>query len=118
KDVRSQFWETYEVVAEEVDSEFLERYNGDIDIIPTFGLFSAVTTSFIIASQPNPGDTTNALLIQLILLAANGTSAPQSITLPQPAGYSSSNVWAQSLAYASLLLSLFAAFGAILGKQW
>ncbi|KAG1742133.1 hypothetical protein EDB19DRAFT_673428 [Suillus lakei] len=45
-------------------------------------------------------------------------SAPQSITLPQPAGYSSSDVWAQSLAYASLLLSLFAAFGAILGKQW
>jgi hypothetical protein len=49
---------------------------------------------------------------------ANGTSAPQSITLPQPAGYSPSDVWAQSLAYASLLLSLFAAFGAILGKQW
>lgn len=119
KDVRSQFWETYEVVAGEVDSEFLERYNGDIDIIPTFaGLFSAVTTSFIIASQPNSEDTTNALMTQLILLVANGTSAPQSITLPQPAGYSSSNVWAQSLAYASLLLSLFAAFGAILGKQW
>lgn len=39
KDVRSQFWETYEVVAEEVDSEFLERYNGDIDIIPTFVRF-------------------------------------------------------------------------------
>ncbi|KAG2356368.1 hypothetical protein BDR07DRAFT_452815 [Suillus spraguei] len=119
KDIRSQFWETYEVVAEEVDSEFLERYNGDIDIIPTFaGLFSAVTTSFIIASQPNTEDTTNALLTQLILLVANGTSAPQRIMLPQPAGYSSSNVWAQSLAYASLLLSLFAAFGAILGKQW
>ncbi|KAG1742134.1 hypothetical protein EDB19DRAFT_1702231 [Suillus lakei] len=42
KDARSQFWETYEVVAEEVDGEFLERYNGDIDIIPTFAgpLFS------------------------------------------------------------------------------
>lgn len=39
KDVRLQFWETYEVVAEEVDTEFLERYNGDIDIIPTFVRF-------------------------------------------------------------------------------
>ncbi|OAX38100.1 hypothetical protein K503DRAFT_819061, partial [Rhizopogon vinicolor AM-OR11-026] len=122
-----QFWETYEFVAEEVDSEFLERYNGDIDIIPTFvrflpqnmaGLFSAVTTSFIIASQPNPQDTTNALLTQLILLTANGTSIPQSFTLAPRAGYSSSAVWSQSLAYASLLLSLLAAFGAILGKQW
>lgn len=38
--------------------------------------------------------------------------------LPPQAGYSNSTVWAQSLAYASLLLSLLAAFGAILGKQW
>lgn len=82
------------------------------------GLFSAVTTSFIIASQPSPQDSTNALLTQLILLTANGTSAPQSFALPLQAGYSSSAVWAQSLAYASLLLSLLAAFGAILGKQW
>ena len=52
------------------------------------------------------------------MLIANGTSAPQSFTLPPQAGYSSSAVWSQSLAYASLLLSLLAAFGAILGKQW
>ena len=68
--------------------------------------------------QPDPVDTTNALLIQLIQTLGGSTSAVQPITLSAPTGYSSAYVWAQALAYASLAFSLLAAFGAVLGKQW
>jgi len=81
------------------------------------GLFSAVNTAFIIAMQPNPVDTTNALLVQL-LQTLDGSSTVQPTTLSAPTGYSSAYVWAQALAYASLAFSLLAAFGAVLGKQW
>ncbi|KAG1842489.1 hypothetical protein DFJ58DRAFT_54224 [Suillus subalutaceus] len=60
KDDRSRFWGQYKRVAEEYDDEFLERYNGDMDIVLIFsGLFSAVSTTFIVAMEsklsPDPG---------------------------------------------------------------
>ncbi|KAG2133306.1 hypothetical protein DEU56DRAFT_692053, partial [Suillus clintonianus] len=122
KDVRSRFWTVYGRVAEEHDSEFLERYANDMDIILLFsGIFSAVSASFIVAMEsslsPDPSDTTNALLTQLVQiglgnLAAAGTE-PASAWSP-----STSNVRIQGIAYASLCMSLLAAFGAVLGKQW
>ncbi|KAG2151288.1 uncharacterized protein EDB93DRAFT_1204540 [Suillus bovinus] len=71
KDSRSRFWGVYKRVAEEHDNEFLERYTTDMDIVLIFsGLFSAVSTSFIVAMEsnlsPDPSDTTNALLKQLV----------------------------------------------------
>ncbi|KAG1841878.1 hypothetical protein C8R48DRAFT_679172 [Suillus tomentosus] len=71
KDNRSRFWGVYKRVAEEHDDEFLERYTTDMDIILIFsGLFSAVSTSFIVTMEsdlsPGPSDTTNALLKQLV----------------------------------------------------
>src|SRR5882757_7279740 len=80
------------------------------------GLFSAANTAFIIAMQPNPIDTTNALLVQLIQITLNGPSAVQPMIISS--GYSSSHFWTQALAYASLAFSLLAAFGAVMGKQW
>ena len=68
--------------------------------------------------QPNPLNTTNTLLLQLIQISLNGPSGTQLSTLSASTGYSSTNFWTQLLAYASLALSLFAAFGAVLGKQW
>ncbi|OAX33210.1 hypothetical protein K503DRAFT_749010 [Rhizopogon vinicolor AM-OR11-026] len=94
----------------------LERCNSNMDIVLIFaGLFSAVNTAFIISTQPSPVDTTNALLIQLV--QAYVPSTTQITTLPSP-GYSSTGIWTQALAYASLAFSLLAAFGAVLGKQW
>ncbi|GBE86190.1 hypothetical protein SCP_0900680 [Sparassis crispa] len=113
RDVRSRFWASYQKLSTEYDNEFLERCRGDMDIILIFsGLFSAVSTAFIIAMQPNPSDTTNALLAQLIRDKNNVQGGD-----PIPSA-SSRGVWFQALAYASLLLSLLAAFGAVLGKQW
>lgn len=64
--------------------------------------------------QPNPGDTTYALLRQLIQITANSSTAAQATFIsPTPTA-----VWPQVIAYASLALSLIAAFGAVLAKQW
>ncbi|KAG2360149.1 hypothetical protein BDR07DRAFT_1174580, partial [Suillus spraguei] len=83
------------------------------------GLFSAVNSTFIVGMQPNPGDTTNVLLLHLIQISANGTnSVPDISALSSSTGFSSSTVWMQTLAYASLAFSVLAAFGAVLGKQW
>ena len=77
-------------MAKQHDDEFLERHNGDMDVLLIFvsavqltyffkprlnrlfeaGLFSAVSSAFIVNMEsglsPNPSDTTNALLKILI----------------------------------------------------
>ncbi|KAG1838916.1 hypothetical protein DFJ58DRAFT_622235, partial [Suillus subalutaceus] len=120
KDVSSKFWATYKKVSNEYDDDFLGRANDDMGIILTFaGLFSAVNSTFIVGMQPDPGETTNALLVQLIQITVNGpNSAPDISDLSSSTQYSSSNVWVQTLAYASLAFSVLAAFGAVMGKQW
>jgi hypothetical protein len=83
------------------------------------GLFSAVNSTFIIGMQPNPGDTTNILMLQLIKIIADIPNAANGISdLSSSTGYPSSIVWMQTLAYASLAFSVLAAFGAVMGKQW
>ncbi|KAG1838923.1 hypothetical protein DFJ58DRAFT_813299, partial [Suillus subalutaceus] len=120
KDDNSKFWATYKKVSTEYDDDFLGRANDDMGIILTFaGLFSAVNSTFIVGMQPDPGDTTNVLLLYLIQMTVNGpNSVPDISTLSSSTGYSSSTVWVQTLAYASLSFSVLAAFGAVLGKQW
>ncbi|KAG1894746.1 uncharacterized protein F5891DRAFT_1175915 [Suillus fuscotomentosus] len=125
KDKRSRFWGVYKRVAEEHDGESLERYTTDMDIVLIFsGLLSAVSTGFIVAMESNlnsdPSDTTNVLLKQLVQiglgnLAKVGTAPADPASTWSP---SASAVRIQLVAYASLLMSLLAAFGAVLGKQW
>ncbi|KAG1795272.1 hypothetical protein EV424DRAFT_1496598, partial [Suillus variegatus] len=125
KDNRSRFWGVYKRVAEEHDGEFLERYTTDMDIVLIFsGLFSAVSTSFIIAMEsnlsPDPSDTTNALLKQLVQIGL-GNLAQAGPTPKEPASTwspSESTLRIQMVVYTSLSMSLLAAFGAVLGKQW
>ncbi|KAG2352653.1 hypothetical protein BDR07DRAFT_1249439, partial [Suillus spraguei] len=118
KDLRSKFWAAYKKVSVESDDNMLERCNGNMDIILIFaGLFSAANTAFIIAMQPNPLDTTNALLVQLIQITLQGPSAAHPAILSLSTG-NSSIFWMQAVSYMSLALSLLAAFGAVLGKQW
>ncbi|KAG1745070.1 uncharacterized protein EDB91DRAFT_173604 [Suillus paluster] len=125
KDDRSRFWGVYKRIAEEHDSEFLERYNGDMDIVLVFsGLFSAVSTSFIVAMEyklsPDPTDTTNALLTQLVQIGLGNIAAAGSTPATPASTFSLalSDIRIQMIAYASLCMSLLAAFGAVLGKQW
>ncbi|KAG2135342.1 hypothetical protein DEU56DRAFT_695985, partial [Suillus clintonianus] len=125
KDHRSRFWGVYKRVAEEHNGEFLERYTSDMDIVLVFsGLFSAVSTSFIVAMEsnlnPNPSDTTNALLTQLVQIGLGNLTAAGSAAAAPESSWSPSamTIWIQMIAYASLSMSLLAAFGAVLGKQW
>ncbi|KAH7913572.1 hypothetical protein BJ138DRAFT_1002016, partial [Hygrophoropsis aurantiaca] len=122
-DIKSRFWATYHRQASDYDDEFLDRYNSDMDIVLIFaGLFSAVSTAFITAMQPNlipdPTDTTNALLRQVIHAINSSTFAGQDLGIPLWNGPNVTVIWVQSLAFASLSASLLAALGAVLGKQW
>jgi len=86
------------------------------------GLFSAVSSAFIIDVQsklePNPNEMT-AAYIQILIHAVNSSlfpdANPNSVTWSGPPP---EIVTVQSLLYASLATSLFAAFIAMLGKQW
>ncbi|KAG1759706.1 hypothetical protein EV702DRAFT_946477, partial [Suillus placidus] len=125
KDDHSRFWGLYKRVAKEHNNEFLERYNSDMDIVLVFsGLFSAVSTTFIVAMEsglsPDPNDTTHALLMQLVQIGLGNFMAAGSTPVTPASNWSPpiSNIRIQLIAYASLSFSLLAAFGAVLGKQW
>lgn len=118
KDVRPKFWAEYKKVSGEFDDTMIDWCNGNLDTMLIFaGLFSGINTAFIMAMQPNPLDTTNALLVLLIQISLNGPSAAQSASLSSSTNYPPI-FWMQALAYMSLALSLLAAFGAVMGKQW
>ncbi|KAJ8580122.1 hypothetical protein M405DRAFT_834866 [Rhizopogon salebrosus TDB-379] len=58
-------------------------------------------------------------MLQLIKVVAEGPNTVNDIDcLPLSMDYSSSTVWMQTLAYASLTFSIRAAFDAVTGKQW
>ena len=86
------------------------------------GLFSAVTSAFIVQVdsqlRPDPGDETAALLRVLIYKIDNTTFGHDVPTLPQWAGPPATMVHVQAILFASLAVSLFSAFLAMLGKQW
>ena len=91
-------------------------------IVHQAGLFSAVSSAFIVNMQsslsPNASDMTNALLKILVNKIDNTTFPAQEAALPVWTGPGSTIIWIQTLAYTSLSSSLLAAFGAVLGKQW
>ena len=86
------------------------------------GLFSAVTSAFIIEGnsqlRPDPNDETAALLRVLIHKIDNTTFGDNPPTLPQWTGPPRTIVQVQASLFASLAASLFSAFLATLGKQW
>ncbi|KAJ7627728.1 hypothetical protein DFH06DRAFT_726875 [Mycena polygramma] len=85
------------------------------------GLFSAVSSAFIIQIQPelqpDPTDMTHALL-RLLIHNVNGTVFPDSDVIPQWTGPPTVVVAVQCLLYGSLASTLLAALLAVLGKQW
>ncbi|KAJ6484862.1 hypothetical protein C8R45DRAFT_1099013 [Mycena sanguinolenta] len=92
-DKRTAFWASYMKLADEYDKDLKEKYDTDLDTALIFaGLFSAVSSAFIIQIQPE-------------LIPTSGQ--PKRII-----------VVAQSLLYISLFTTLLAALLAVLGKQW
>ena len=87
------------------------------------GLFSAVSSAFVIDIQsnlkPDPNERSAALL-RAILFTLNQSALPaeSAAVLPAHENPPSEIVTASGLMYASLLISLLAAFVAMLGKQW
>ena len=83
------------------------------------GLFSAISTAFIIQIiselQPDPADLTNALLLRIL---EQNTSFGGVDPLTPISNIPASAVHAQSILLASLSVTLFVAFVAVLGKQW
>ena len=86
------------------------------------GLFSAVNSAFVINVQsklePDPNDMTAAYM-KILINAVNSSLFPDAdpgatVWTGPPPGI----VTVQALLYASLVTSLFAAFVAVLGKQW
>ncbi|KAF9791185.1 hypothetical protein BJ322DRAFT_982776, partial [Thelephora terrestris] len=120
---RTKFYEHYRKEAEEYDKEFLKNRGEDLNTTLIFaGLFSAVTSAFIIqvqsGLQSDPNEETAALLRVLIYKIDNTTFGGDVPTLPQWTGPPQTIIHVQSLLYASLLTSLLSAFIAMLGKQW
>ena len=85
-------------------------------------MFSAVTAAFIIEVdshlQPDTSEEIAALLRVLIYKIDNTTFGNSAPTLPQWAGPPRMIVQVQAILFASLTISLFSAFLAMLGKQW
>ena len=87
------------------------------------GLFSAVSSAFVIDVRSNlqsDPNTQSAALLRAILLTLNQSAIPDETPVIPPAQEDppGSIVAVTSLMYASLLISLLAAFVAMLGKQW
>ncbi|KAJ6587180.1 hypothetical protein DFH09DRAFT_1142834 [Mycena vulgaris] len=110
-------WQIYTDEAQKADAIMTEGWSRSIDILLVFtGLFSAVLTTFIIQSYalmlPNPLDTTNALLAQLV---SQKFDAPVMSTGSQPAHHIH---WVNGLWFSALACSLSTALIAMLTKQW
>ena len=87
------------------------------------GLFSAVTSAFIIEInselKPDPNEETAAIVRFLVYQMYNATSGNDKPTMPpQWTGPPRTIVRVQAILFASLAASLFSAFLAMLGKQW
>lgn len=146
----ARVWNVYNEESTKNDSAVTDGCNRSIDILLVFvgsvfsyhpnsivinlssliqktGLFSAVLTSFIIQSYqgvgPNPSDTTNALLAQLISLQAAALNSTNNSTniqsqaenlAPSPGEIR----WVNGLWFAALSCSLSTALVSMLAKQW
>ncbi|KAJ7087160.1 hypothetical protein C8R44DRAFT_620927 [Mycena epipterygia] len=119
-DKKTTFWTAYKTLADEFDKEFQRKYGNDLDTSLIFaGLFSAVSSAFIIQIQPefqrDPNVTTEALLMILI---QNITGMTPAIQIPLQGDPPIIIVVSQSLLYFSLFSTLTVALLAVLGKQW
>jgi hypothetical protein len=85
-------------------------------------LFSAVSTFFIVVMEsnlsPDSSNTMNALLKQIMYIGLGNLTAAGSIPAEPTWSPATSTLRIQMVTYASLSMSLLAAFRAILGKQW
>jgi len=143
-DPRIDFYTVYKKEATEYNTDYVKKYDEDLNTTLIFvrhlflilhpdtqsnsltlqaGLFSAVSSAFVIDIQsklePDPNEQSAALL-RAVLFALNQSALPAETAVVPPTHEDppSEIVTASSLMYASLLISLLAAFVAMLTKQW
>ena len=140
---RADFFAVYREESEEFDRDYARKYDEDLNTSLIFvsrqmctradqvlneggwlqaGLFSAVSSAFIIDVQPNlqsdSNDMTTAYM-RILIHTMNESLFPDADQLATVwTGPSVEIVTVLCLLYASLATSLFAAFVAMLGKQW
>ncbi|KAJ6599846.1 hypothetical protein DFH09DRAFT_626872 [Mycena vulgaris] len=122
-DKQAEFWNLYKPLADEHDKEFLEKYSTDLDTSLIFaGLFSAVSSAFIIEIQPelqpDPNNMNQALMRLLIHTINSSIFSGSDIIIPISPAPTTVVIVAQGLLYASLSCTLLTALLAVLGKQW
>ena len=140
-DPRLDFFTMYKRETTEYDTDSMQKHNEDLDTTLIFvrfcitlsmhsvdhssqaGLFSAVSSAFVIDIQSklesDPTERSEAYL-RAILLTLNRSIVPNEVPAPPPVwkGPPAEVITTLDLLYASLLMSLLAAFVAMLGKQW
>ncbi|EJD51457.1 hypothetical protein AURDEDRAFT_159189 [Auricularia subglabra TFB-10046 SS5] len=110
----ARIWRVYDRIAKEDDDRRIQTWNRGLDNLALFaGLFSAVTTAFIIESQSDMKPDYSQLTFQVL----NATAFKQPL-VPEPFVVPSSARAINRLWVASLVLSLSAALIAIMGKDW
>ncbi|KAJ6536971.1 hypothetical protein B0H19DRAFT_380195, partial [Mycena capillaripes] len=119
-DKKIAFWTAYKKLADEFDAELQGKYGQDLDTTLIFaGLFSAVSSAFIIQIQPELQPDPTQVLFTVFLQNITGLPSSQ-----LPPGVSTSQnmtlavVVTQGLLYSSLFATLLAALLAVLAKQW
>jgi hypothetical protein len=83
------------------------------------GLFSAVTSAFIVDIQQELRPDYNQMSFTVLTMLFNATTGlPHQLNIPVQSAPNPSAVQVQSIMFASLASALLAAFLAMLGKQW
>ncbi|EMD37223.1 hypothetical protein CERSUDRAFT_155772, partial [Gelatoporia subvermispora B] len=120
-----QIWRAYLEHASKADQDMFAGWQSDMDTLLIFAaLFSAVLTAFVIETYPNlePDDSqSTAQLLQAILLTLqSNASAASAVASSVGAAFEApaSAVRINAFWFASLIISVSAAFLAILAKQW
>ncbi|KAJ7870805.1 hypothetical protein B0H14DRAFT_2302663, partial [Mycena olivaceomarginata] len=135
----ARVWKVYRDKVNERDADLLDGWNKTLDILLLFvrhirrisftitedlaGLFSAVSTAFVIESyqnlQPDFTEyTANATLFTALTLAGSVNVTLPVLQLPQDFIPDSGARWINALWFTSLALALCVSLLAILAKQW
>ncbi|KAF9789902.1 hypothetical protein BJ322DRAFT_993040, partial [Thelephora terrestris] len=120
---RTEFYNKFQRVADDNDKNFIQKHNEELNSTLIFaGLFSAVTSTFIVDIQSELGpdfEEMNHSLLKIIASAALGNiPTGADAAFPQWNGPDPTIIRVQAILYSSLFASLLAALFAMLGKQW
>ncbi|EJD51538.1 hypothetical protein AURDEDRAFT_159275 [Auricularia subglabra TFB-10046 SS5] len=110
----ASIWRIHDRIAREEDRERIGNWNRGLDNLALFaGLFSAVTTAFIIELQGDTKPDYMELTFQVLNASASGVPFVQQPFVIDPDTRTVNCLW-----ISSLMLSLTAALIAIMGKDW